>query len=190
MQPARLYLSHGYLNGANINRSPLSYLANPEYERLKYDHNTDRDFIQLNIFSVSTGQAMGIINWFAVHGTSMNSSNTLICGDNKGAASYMMEKEFNPGRRPGTGPFIAAFASANLGDASPNTEGPQCRDTGLPCDALHSTCGGSNQQCIAFGPGKDMFDSTWIIAERQFLKAKELFNHAHDHIEVTGPIGK
>ena len=26
--------------------------------------------------------------------------------------------------------------------------------------------------CIAFGPGKDMFDSTKIIGERQFQKGK------------------
>ena len=29
------------------------------------------------------------------------------------------------------GPFVAAFASANLGDVSPNLEGPKCIDTGL-----------------------------------------------------------
>ena len=69
------------------------------------------------------------------------------------------------------GPFVAAFASANLGDVSPNTDGPLCRDTGLPCDAVTSTCQGSSEQCIAFGPGSDMYESTKIIAERQYRKA-------------------
>lgn len=31
---------------------------------------------------------------------------------------------------PGKGPFVAAFASSNLGDVSPNTAGPRCMDTG------------------------------------------------------------
>jgi neutral ceramidase len=33
VEPVRLYLSEGELHGANINRSPTSYLANPRHER-------------------------------------------------------------------------------------------------------------------------------------------------------------
>lgn len=36
-------------------------------------------------------------SFFAVHPVSMNSSNRLISGDNKGYASYKMEMEMNPG---------------------------------------------------------------------------------------------
>ena len=39
------------------------------------------------------------------------------------------------------GPFVAAFGQANLGDVSPNTKGPRCIDTGLPCDMIENTCG-------------------------------------------------
>ena len=92
------------------------------------------------------------------------------------------------------GPFVAGFAQSNEGDVSPNTKGPHCIDTGLPCDFNHSTCdgkvcanqeGGSstydsvvhkcfvqNEKCIAFGPGKDMFDSTRIIGEKQYTLGK------------------
>ena len=70
------------------------------------------------------------------------------------------------------GPFVAAFASANSGDVSPNLKGPKCIDTGMDCDLSKSTCGGSSQKCIAFGPGTDMKDSTFIIGKRQFLEAK------------------
>ncbi|KAA3674763.1 neutral ceramidase [Paragonimus westermani] len=42
------------------------------------------------------------------------------------------------------------------------------------------------ENCIAFGPGKDMFESTLIIAKRQVEKAWELFTTAQD--EVTGPV--
>ena len=70
------------------------------------------------------------------------------------------------------GPFVAAFASANSGDVSPNLKGPKCIDTGLECYLNQTTCGGSFQKCIAFGPGNDMKDSTYIIAEKQFQEAK------------------
>ena len=35
-----------------------------------------------------------------------------------------------------------------------------------------STCGDGGEECIAFGPGKDMWESTKIIAKRQVSKAK------------------
>ena len=55
----------------------------------------------------------------------------LISGDNKGYASYLMEKYINGNASlPGKGSFVAAFASTNLGDVSPNTAGPRCIDTG------------------------------------------------------------
>jgi len=75
--------------------------------------------VQLNFFN-DAGQALGVLNWFAVHPTSMNNTNLLISGDNKGAASQMFEKEMNPNYVTGQGPFVAAFASTNLGDISPN----------------------------------------------------------------------
>lgn len=136
------------------------------------------------------GTELGSINWFAVHPTSMNNTNTLISGDNKGYASMLFEAEKNPNSRPGRGSFVAAFGSANLGDVSPNTEGPKCIDTGESCENESSTCcdkDGNNcyvQKCIAFGPGKDqkgdpdMQESTRIIGERQFQKAKELYDQA------------
>ena len=124
------------------------------------------------------GRGLGAFNWFAVHATSMNNTNLLVNGDNKGYASYLFERKVNGptagGVRPGQGPFVAAFASTNLGDVSPNTEGPRCRDTGLACDTLHSTCNGKSQQCSSSGPGDDMFDSCEIIGRKQFDKAVEL----------------
>lgn len=72
----------------------------------------------------------------------MNNTNGLISGDNKGLASQKMEKDMNPGKMPNEVQFVAAFAQANEGDVSPNTRGPHCMDTGLPCDAVHSTCNG------------------------------------------------
>ncbi|CAH8469932.1 unnamed protein product [Dicrocoelium dendriticum] len=84
------------------------------------------------------------------------------------------------------GPFVAAFAQANEGDVSPNTAGARCIDTGKPCDLVHSICDGHASTCIAFGPGRDMFESTKIIASKQMQKAWELFTTASE--ELTGPV--
>ena len=122
--------------------------------------------------------------------------------------------------------FVAAFASTNLGDVSPNTGGargiggpnvskkarkPPPHDVhqysfqssfellkfihsfifirsllysltqaGQPCDPISSTCPSDhgniskNEQCIASGPGKDMYESVEIIAQHQFRMAWDL----------------
>ena len=45
--------------------------------------------------TAATGEELGQFNWFAVHPTSMNNTNSLISGDNKGAASYFFERYKN-----------------------------------------------------------------------------------------------
>lgn len=47
------------------------------------------------------GNPLGVISWFAVHCTSMNNTNRLISGDNKGYASYLFEQHMNPNSLPG-----------------------------------------------------------------------------------------
>ncbi|CAF1687883.1 unnamed protein product, partial [Adineta ricciae] len=85
----------------------------------------------------------------------------------------------NPiGTLPGQGQFVAAFGQSNEGDVSPNLMGPKCIDTGLPCDFATSTCHGRTEKCIAFGPGKDMYESNTIIGQRQFETAKDLYDRA------------
>ena len=92
----------------------------------------------------------------------MNNTNHLISGDNKGLASLMLENSINKERKDnedtpvGKGTFVAAFASTNLGDVSPNTNGPHCLDTGLSCELEHSTCNNRTQNCVASGPGKKL----------------------------------
>ncbi|KAF5403355.1 Neutral ceramidase B [Paragonimus heterotremus] len=185
MMNGTILINQGELLNASINRSPTAYLNNPKEERDKYTYDVDTKMTLLK-FIDSTGRPVAMLNWFAVHATSMNNTNTLISGDNKGLASLLFEQKMNAGRQLGQGPFIAAFAQANEGDVSPNINGPRCIDTGEPCDMVHSTCDGRSEKCIAFGPGKDMFESTLIIARRQVEKAWELFTTAKD--ELTGPV--
>ena len=192
-------LSKGELLDASINRSPTAYLNNPREERARYSYDTDKTMVQLK-FLKESGRSqsavllslswivlffreIGLLNWFAVHGTALNNSVTLISGDNKGAASQLFEKYIGRQRsgggytnRSSEDAFVAGFAQSNSGDVSPNTGGAFCSDTQKPCEISTSTCGGRNELCHGRGPGwPDSFRSSGMIAEKQFLKAKELY---------------
>ena len=85
--------------------------------------------MQLNL-RTAAGAPLGFVNWHATHGTSMNNTNLLVSGDNKGYASYLSERQLNGPTsrvRPGDGAFVAAYAASALGDISPNTKGAFCR---------------------------------------------------------------
>uniref|UniRef100_A0A7M4EUV1 Neutral ceramidase n=1 Tax=Crocodylus porosus TaxID=8502 RepID=A0A7M4EUV1_CROPO len=184
MRRGRIFINKGLVENSQINRSPYSYLQNPPLERRRYSSNTDKEMVMLKMVDVS-GQELGFISWFAVHPVSMNNTNHLVNGDNMGYASYLFEQEKNKGLLPGEGSFVAAFASSNLGDVSPNTKGPHCINTGESCDNPQSYCPiGGAKMCMAVGPGTDMFDSTKIIGQNIYLKAKELYATASQ--EITG----
>jgi neutral ceramidase len=74
----------------------------------------------------------------------VNNTNRLINGDNKGYASYLVEKMMNRGN---TGKFVAAFAQSNEGDVSPNTLGAYCTGTDIPCDGTRDTKCPNNGRC-------------------------------------------
>uniref|UniRef100_A0A8C4RQZ4 Neutral ceramidase n=1 Tax=Erpetoichthys calabaricus TaxID=27687 RepID=A0A8C4RQZ4_ERPCA len=186
MKEGRIFINKGREETSSLNRSPHAYLNNPAEERKRYTSNTDKDLIVLR-FTDMDGDGIAALSWFAVHPVSMNNTNLMISSDNMGYASYLFEEEKNTGSLPGEGPFVAAFSSSNLGDASPNTKGPHCINTGESCDSLDSSCpvGGPNM-CMAMGPGLDMFESTKIIGENIYKKAKEIYRTAKH--EVSGPI--
>ncbi|KJE90898.1 neutral/alkaline nonlysosomal ceramidase [Capsaspora owczarzaki ATCC 30864] len=181
LQPGNLFVNQGELVGANINRSPSAYLNNPAAERAKYQYDTDTNMVLLKAVDANNND-LAMFNWFAVHCTSMNNTNRLVSGDNKGHASYLFEKQMNgKATLPGKGKFVAAFAQTNSGDVSPNTAGAFCisgKDAGKPCDFYTSLCDGRSEPCVGFGPGKDMTDSTRIIAEKQLATAQALYANA------------
>ena len=85
------------------------------------------------LISGNDGAPLGLLNWFSVHGTSLNNTNRLLSGDNRGVASLLLEEAVNGAiwdtqELPGSSnqSFVAAFASTNLGDVSPNTGGARC----------------------------------------------------------------
>ena len=63
--------------------------------------NTSIIKIILYMFLCCMWQVFSLCSWFAVHCTSMNNTNKLISGDNKGHASYLMERDMNKGALPG-----------------------------------------------------------------------------------------
>lgn len=170
MQEGKMFLSKTTVLNANINRSPTSYLMNPEAERARYEFDVDKEMTQLKFVNLEN-ELIGVFQWFAVHPTSMNNTNHLVSSDNVGYASMLLEKHYNPNKLPGKGKFVGAFASTNLGDVSPNIRGPKCQKSGNPCDGLTSRCPHEEGECVASGPGRDIFESTRIIATRLYEAA-------------------
>uniref|UniRef100_H2YR11 Neutral ceramidase n=1 Tax=Ciona savignyi TaxID=51511 RepID=H2YR11_CIOSA len=154
LELGRIKIGSGLVDNGNINRSPTSYLLNPEAERARFVH------------VVTSRDPLGMLSWYPAHPTNMNFTNLLINSDNKGRASTLFEKMMRkPGETLAGKEFVAAFAQANLGDVSPRTNGPNC---------------------VGFGPGKDMFDSTDIIARRQLDAAKLVYKSATERLD--GPV--
>ncbi|KAJ3149490.1 Neutral ceramidase [Irineochytrium annulatum] len=168
--PNTLTIAQGYCNNCSINRSPFAYVNNPEAERAKYGVDHDEYFPVLTVRN--SNRLRGVASWFGVHGTSMNETNELISGDNKGASSYFYE---NDQRKAGNPSFVAAFGQSNGADVSPNTSGGHCTDTGAACDGTAKSCGGNYRKCIARGPGYEqggMRLSTKLIGTYQYQAAK------------------
>mgnify|MGYP006078358011 CR=1 FL=1 len=161
LEPGNILINSGELTNTSTNRSLSAYLKNPSDERSQYEHTTDKSVTQLT-FMNAHNENIGLINWHAVHGVSMSKHNKLISGDNKGHASYLFEQSMHANYQDDK-TFVAAFAQANEGDASPNifTEinTGKCEQLSCP-DLVHSE----------------------LIGQRQFDKALELYKQAQTFI--------
>jgi neutral ceramidase len=110
-----IYLTQGQLEGASRNRSIEAYLKNSQAQERK--SSVDETMTLLK-FVHDSGEEVGILNWFAVHATSMSNENRLVSADNKGLAAVFFEKTKNA-LRSGRGNYVAAFANSAEGDVSP-----------------------------------------------------------------------
>jgi hypothetical protein len=63
-----------------------------------------------------------------------------------------------------------------------------CLFCGQHTQELHSTCDGRNEKCHGRGPGKDPFESTAIIAQRQVDVALALLKQHETETVISGPI--
>lgn len=163
LEPGSIRMVKGELDDAGWNRSYLAYEANPIEEREKYSSSTDKTMTLLR-FDNADGSAAGVLNWFAVHPTSLGNTNDLISGDSKGVASYNFEKKMNTNYKKER-TFIAAFAQSNSGDVSPNIF------WGYP-DEEHD------------------FERMEIIAKRQLNKAEILYDEAKENLSGSISYGQ
>ncbi len=159
LKPGKILINKGRVEGGGVNRSAVAYELNPPEERARYQDNVDKDMTLLKF--VREDGEVAQLNWFAVHPTSMTFFNKLITGDHKGYAAMIFEKSKGAKYENGND-FVAGFAQTNCGDVTPNLN-------------LDGT-----------GPGKDEFETTKIIANRQLERAVQLYDTATETLE--GPI--
>jgi len=166
--PAQIRIAKGEVLNVNNNRSPTAYQLNPLAERNRYSRNVDTEMTLIRFDSLA-GKAIGTINWFPIHGTSMNNKNRLINGDNKGYAEYIFEKSM--GSDYGPSAFVAAFAQANAGDVTPNPYGEE-------------GCSGDGGLKNIERAGKPQFD----VANELYNNASEVISggvdYRHSYVEM------
>jgi neutral ceramidase len=164
LQPAALRLNRGELHDASVNRSRRAFDRNPSSDKAVFPDAVDPATTLLTI--ERDGVPVGLINWFAVHNTSMTNRNRLVSADNKGYAAYHWEREvsgidylseetgdsaYDTDGENSEPALITAFAQTNAGDMSPN---------------LNLRPGS--------GPTEDEFENTRIIGTRQYEAAANL----------------
>lgn len=126
-QPGAIRLATGELLNTNINRSKPAYARNPEGERRAWlnsrgeEIRVNKRVVQLELVR-ENGSAVGLINWFGVHPTTVGPTQPFVSSDNKGFASLGFERIMDTDymAEPGADNFVAAFAQTDEGDASPN----------------------------------------------------------------------
>lgn len=170
------------LNGT-VQRSLPAYLNNPEAERAAFV-DTNGDEVQTNrMMSLLRlqrfdGTAVGMLNWYPIHGTSISQLSTQLSGDNKGYAAYRFEQDFDTNYFAEE-TFLAGFLQADEGDASPNvfitdlTE-PQLRDKSSP--EFLARAGGRE---TAFNRDSE---NALISGLKQYQHALDLYNNANEFL--------
>ncbi|MCX6131526.1 MAG: neutral/alkaline non-lysosomal ceramidase N-terminal domain-containing protein [Proteobacteria bacterium] len=91
LQVGKILIKQGLLDGVGGNRAEAAYANNPASERAAYGSSTDKSFTLLKFVGIH-GEEIGLLNWYAVHPSSIGPANHLITADNKGWASYLFEK--------------------------------------------------------------------------------------------------
>lgn len=156
---AKAFLASDDLNGTQLNRSPAAWKLNPEAQNGEVKE-TNTKMSQLS-FESADGAAIGLINWFALHNTSISNAARWISSDNKGLAAFKFETHMKSSQ--GTNNFVAAFGNSNEGDASPLIDG---------FDRKNDKYGFVNNE---------------LQGHTQFIKAKELFESS-ERIDLDGDI--
>lgn len=163
--PGDIRLDTGRVHGANVNRALMAFERNPIVDKQQFPGGVDSSMTVLRF--ERNGTPIGVLSWFATHGTSMTNTNRLISPDNKGYAAYLWEHDWagrsSLAKASGEPGFVAGFAQGNAGDMSPNV--------------------GAGD---GYGPANNEFANTRIIGSRQAIRAREIFDSAQTLLD--GPI--
>ncbi|QKW10023.1 neutral/alkaline ceramidase [Streptomyces sp. NA04227] len=122
LAPSQLVLTHTELTDVSANRSRAAFERNKADIKRYFPDAIDPLSTLLRV--ERDGEAVGAVNWFPVHGTSMSGDNRYVSADNKGCAAHHWEREVAGVDYLADGPpaFVSAFAQTNSGDMSPNTD--------------------------------------------------------------------
>ena len=131
--PGSVSLVYGETEIPTSNRSADAFLQNHTASALGYDVAADGSFSYETglraaqsavnhemagiVLTDAQGRDLGFLNFYGSHGTSNPITNRLVASDHKGYAALEVEREMGGG-------FVAAFAQADSGDASPNAVDP------------------------------------------------------------------
>jgi neutral ceramidase len=150
--PANIYFDQGQFEDSIevvFNASMKAYNANHDVKQISADNThlaTDR-IMPLFRFETDLGQAIGSINWFGVHTTSLGKDRFKMSSDNKGYAARFFEEEYK---------IVSAFAQKPCADTSPNFHWNAKR----------------NKMCGKFD---DDYKSAEYNGKLQYEKAREIF---------------
>jgi neutral ceramidase len=172
LRPARAWLHAGWIPVSEpvaFNRSPAAYNRNEDATPVTWerrDEAVDRTMTLLRVED-EHGVPMGMLSWFAVHGTSLHWEQGELHGDNKGHAAQVCEAW---GREQGYPGFVALFAQESAGDISPNYRW-------------------SDERRLMIGRYDDDHDSTRFNGDVQARHARALFALARtEGSELAGPL--
>ncbi|MEZ5194577.1 MAG: neutral/alkaline non-lysosomal ceramidase N-terminal domain-containing protein, partial [Nocardioides sp.] len=166
LTPGTVSLVTGTLSGASKNRSLGAYHANADAANYADTVNTQMVMLKL---ATSSGQPVGMIDWFAVHPTSLSKKFTQLSGDNKGYAQYQFEQ------RLGTNPtsattFVASFANSDEGDVVP-TDGNAYSSPGFQ--------GSADELSNAEQAGQKQFDRAWQMYQSAGVQMDGSLDYRH-----------
>jgi neutral ceramidase len=151
LAPGSIEFVEGTLNGATKNRSLIAYEANADDQNFSSNVNKTMSMLK---FKKADGTEVGMLNWFAIHNTSLSIEYDQISGDNKGYAQHLFERR--KGTDFGVNSFVAAFANSDEGDVVPSD--------------------GNANSAAGFGGSSNEILNAERAGERQFDKAWSLYN--------------
>ncbi len=175
---SRIRLGMGELLDGNFNRSEEPYALNPQEQRSRYldtqgrEVNTNRWMTLLKLRR-DDGTDVGMLNWYAVHGTSIGQQSLLLSADNKGYAARRFAQDF-PASVSAEGSFVAGFFQSDEGDNSPNPFMNTLSEA-----ELHAR---DTAAWAARGGGRDDVESAQISGYKQYHRARQLWDDADESL--------